>query len=429
MMCPMTKLARCTLVVVFVVQSLSAGSIPERTLSTSRQFVVYGPDASVRGIVSEAAEETKANLLSILGQPDQWKTPVVINLQPPQANLPEIPPAELHFSQTGFGLKLQLDLIIGPDADTALIERELLRAILLEMIYRRRTDIASGTVYVEPPDWLLEGMLAAKPTRDREPLIDALAVSNQSVSLEQFLRQRPTLLDSQARLMYRATAFAFLKLLIGSGDGQQALARYIDNLSAASDDPFADLKAHFPALRGDTKKLWKSTLALIISGQRYQLLSVEETNRQLDSLLNFKTADREFAGQATELADLVGKKFSPVEKANLERLNQQLVLLCMRANPTMRPIVREYQQIVELLGVGKFRKLSKRLETVKGTRAKLVGRMNEIDDYMNWFEATQSKTPSGVFGNFLKTAADRQSDAPRRRDPLSVYLDSIESQF
>ena len=83
-------------------QSLHA-VLPERSVSPSHQFIIYGADVVLRGAVSNLAEQTKTNLLALLRQRDAWKIPVVINLQPQQANLPEIPPAELHFSQTGFG--------------------------------------------------------------------------------------------------------------------------------------------------------------------------------------------------------------------------------------------------------------------------------------------------------------------------------------
>jgi hypothetical protein len=41
---------------------------------------------------------------------------------------PEIPPTSLRVSQTGFGVKLQLDLTVGQNLDGSLIERQLLRA-------------------------------------------------------------------------------------------------------------------------------------------------------------------------------------------------------------------------------------------------------------------------------------------------------------
>src|SRR5437868_4464179 len=115
---------------------LLCGGPSERSVSPSRQFVIYGSDADLRGAVSNLAERTKTNVLLLLRQRDDWKTPLVINLQPQQANLPELPPIDLRFSQTGFGLKLQLNLTISQAMDVSLIERELLRVILLEMVYR-----------------------------------------------------------------------------------------------------------------------------------------------------------------------------------------------------------------------------------------------------------------------------------------------------
>ena len=141
-------------VVLFGVLSfqLAYAAQPERSISPSRQFVIYGADAKIRGAVSSLAEQTKSNLLALLRQYDNWKTPVVVNLQSQQANLLEIPPADLRFSQTGFGIKLQLDLTISKNLDVSLVERELLRADLLEMIYQKQPNITAGAVLVEPPD-------------------------------------------------------------------------------------------------------------------------------------------------------------------------------------------------------------------------------------------------------------------------------------
>src|ERR1051325_2906158 len=103
------------------------GAQPEHSTSPSRQFVIYGANAKARGAISGLAEQTKTNLLGLLRQRDDWKTPIVIDLQPQQANAPEIPAADLRFSQTGFGIKLQLDLTISKNVDVSLVERELLR--------------------------------------------------------------------------------------------------------------------------------------------------------------------------------------------------------------------------------------------------------------------------------------------------------------
>ncbi len=404
-------------------------ALPDHSVSPSRQFVIYGANTTRRGAVSQIAEQTKANLLKILGQPDRWKTPIVVNLQSPQANVPELPSAELRFSQTGSGLKLQLDLTVGQDADASLIERELLRAILLEMIYRSEANIAPGSVYVEPPDWLLDGVLALTPGRDQQPLIQALALSRKIMPLEEFLRQRPALLDSPGRTLYRAYSFAFVQLLLEGTDGSSRLLRYIDNLSSASSDPLADLRKQFPLLSGDVDEIWQSRVARLSATRNSQLLGFDETEQQLGKLLRIKIAGTGASARTTELSDFLRRKLSPAEKIALDRLSGELLLLGARANPVMRPIVLDYQRIATLLVSGKRRKLSERLARLKTTRAELTARMSEIEDYLNWFEATQSKATSETFADYLKAAGESLAPVPRRRDALSAYLDSLEGQF
>jgi hypothetical protein len=404
-------------------------ALPERSVSPSRQFIIYGADTALRGTISDLAEQTKANLLALLRQRDNWSAPVVVNLQPQQANLPEIPPIELRFSQTGVGLKLQLDLTISQNLDASLVERELLRGILLEMIYRKEPHIAVGTVFVEPPDWLVDGVLALAPGRDRGPLIEALSAANKTLPLEEFLRQRPGLLDSAGRMLYRAYSFALVQLLVDGTDGPARLARYISNLSRASNDPLADLKAQFPSLAGDVKKSWQLAASRLSSFQGYQVLTFAESERRFAELLRVKIADTNKVAKLTNLDQLAQHKASQNEKIALNQLSHDLLLFVVQANPVLRPVAREYQQIATLLARGKRRGVNKRLARLKDTREKLTARMRDLDDYMNWFEATQMKSGSGNFTNYLKAVDQSQLLAPRRRDPLSIYVDALEDQF
>jgi hypothetical protein len=422
-----TKMKRRVIFIlsIFAWQSLHA-AIPERSVSPSQQFVIYGANAGLRGVVSEFAEQTKSNLLGLLRQPDRWKTPIVVDLEPQQANLPEIPPAALRFSQTGFGLKLQLDLTIAQTLDASLMERELLRAVLLEMIYRKQQDIAPGTVLVQPPDWLLDGVLALTPGRDRSALVEVLYTSDKPMSLEEFLQQHPALLDSGGRTLYRAYSSVLVQLLIEGIDGRARLSRYIENLSNASNDSLADLKAQFPVLAGDTEKTWRSTVIRLSGVQSYQLLAFADSERRLEELLRVKVP---LTGKSADLSDFARQKPSVAEKAALGQLSQALLLFVGQANPVLRPVAREYQQIAALLARGKRGGVAKRLARLQTTRAKLGARMNEIDDYMNWFEATQMESGSGNFTNYIKAADQSQLPTPRRRDPLSIYLDSLADQF
>jgi hypothetical protein len=426
-MSQLTSMIRHAILILSILlcQSLQA-ALPERSVSPSHQFIIYGGDATLRGAVSELAEQTKANLLALLGQRDRWKTAIVINLQPEQANLPEIPPAELRLSQTGSGMKLQLDLTIAQNLDASLMERELLRAILLEMIYRKESDIPPGVAFVEPPDWLLDGVLALTPGRDRGPLVEALSVSQKKMSLEEFLRQRSELLDSAGRTLYRACAFALVQLLVDGIDGRNRLARYIDSLPNASNDPVADLKAQFPALTGNAEKTWQSALTQTSGAQNYQLLTFIESERRLDELLRVKIPNTE---KSLDLSGLARQKASAGEKVALNELARALLLFICQANPVLRPVAREYQQMATLLARGKRRGIAKRLARLQTTREQLAARMSDVDDYMNWFEATQLPARSGVFADYLRAAGQPQATEPRRRDPISIYLDALEDQF
>jgi hypothetical protein len=402
---------------------------PGRSISPSRQFAIYGADAKVRGAVSSLAEQTKANLLALLRQRDDWKTPVVVNLQSQQANLPEVPPVDLRFSQTGFGIKLQLDLTISKNLDVSVVERELVRAILLEMIYRKQPNITAGAVLVEPPDWLIDGVLALAPGRDRGPLVEALTNTSTPAALEKFLHQRPGILDSTGRTLYRAYSFALVQMLLGEKDGAGRLARYIDHLSASSSDPLADLEAQFAFLANDAERAWQLGLRQLKSTQTFRLLTFAESERRLDELLRVKISEPNKPMKTVRLDEFTQHKPSVSEKMALDQLRRDLLFFVPQTNPVLRPIAREYQAIAALLARGKRRGMAKRLSRLEATGQRLVSRMSEIDDYMNWFEATQMKSASGNFTNYLKAVDQSQLQQPRRRDPLSVYVDALEDQF
>ena len=402
---------------------------PEHSTSPSRQFMIYGTGTKVRGAISGLGEQTKTNFLGLLRQRDDWKTPVVVNLQPQQSNVPEIPPADLRFSQTGFGIKLQLDLTISENVDVSLVERELLRAILLEMIYRKQPHISSGAVLVEPPDWLIDGALALAPGRDRGPLIEAVANTQKPLPLEKFLRQRPGLLDSTGRTLYRAYAFALVQMLVDGKNGGAQLAKYIDHLSDSSNDPLANLKAQFPLLADDAERTWQLALNRLKGLQTFRLFTFTESERRLDELLRVKISEPKKPVKLVRLDELAQHKLSASEKMAVDQLKRDLLFFVPQSNPVLRPIGREYQEILALLARGKRRGVPKRLSRLDATRQQLAARMTEIDDYLNWFEATQMNRGSGNFTGYLKAVDQSQIPAPRRHDPLSVYVDALEDQF
>jgi len=103
--------------------------------------------------------------------------------------------------------------------------------------------------------------------------------------------------------------------------------------------------------------------------------------------------------------------------------------LAGHTNPVLRPVVQDYQQISTRLAFGKNHSAAARLAELKALRAKLLARMSEIDDYLNWFEATQLSAPSRLFDDYVKSQAEAETSSRHRSDALSLYLDAVESEF
>ena len=165
-MLPLLKILCTVGAIVFLLARAAYPAGKPHSTSSSRQFIVYGADLRVRGAMCDLAERTKANLLRLLDLRDHWKPLLIINLDYPQANFPDASVPQLDFSQLGYGLKLQLNLLVKDNLQGSEVQRQLLRAILIELMYRGHGNIAAGTPYVAPPDWLVDGILELQPGRD-----------------------------------------------------------------------------------------------------------------------------------------------------------------------------------------------------------------------------------------------------------------------
>ncbi len=393
---------------------------------------MYGADVRVRGAMCELAERTKSNLLRLLGQRDGWKTPLIVNLDYPRANFPDAPVAQLDFSQLGYGLKLQLNLLLTSDMKGRPVQRELLRAILVEMMYRNRAHIAAGTPYVTPPDWLVEGVLALEPGRDSDDdakLLRTIVASKTIAPLEEIVSQKRAQLDAPSRRLHSAYSRALVQLLLGTPGGNSQLAGFIQDLPDAPNDRMADLRAHFPETLGRAPgKWWALSVAGLSATDRYQMLSAAETATRLDLALRFSLPAQDGTARDYSLGEYNAFRKLPAHREALGQVGQRLQLLGAQAHPSYRPLVQEAYELTELLARGQTRGIAPRLARLTSYRAVIEQQGTAIDDYLNWFEATQSKTSSGVFSQLIEARRKEDEALPRRRDPISVYLDSIEMQ-
>ena len=416
------------------VSALSVLADPlERSISSSRQFVVYGQDIGLRGAICDLAERTKRDVLQTIDQRDDWVTPIIISTRPVRANLPELPRSALHFAQTGFGLKIQLDLTIDFDTSQCDVRRELLGAVLLEMIYRERLNLPGGSRYLSPPHWLVAGITPWQSDLDKQQLIDLLrgAISNQNPSLAELLQPPPSPdLDSPSQLLLQAYFFELVEFLIRLPSGKKRLGQFISNLSFASDHPLVDLGLHFPELSDPAaaERSWKAHIEEVRQSQPEEPLTIEATEKELDKMLTL-TIQGSSAQVSYRFEEFPQFLRMPCAPSILAQLSGRLTLLESRAHPICRPIIHEYATIGSALARRKTVGVRRRLARLETSRKELRARDRQIADYVNWFEVTNSRIRSQAFTDYLKTAERLSEPGEKRHDPLSVYLDFIETQF
>jgi hypothetical protein len=410
-----------------------SGASTEQSISTSRQFIVHGSDLALRGVICDLAEHTKRELLGLVGQRDDWIMPIVINARRPQANLPELPRFNLELGQTGFGLKLQLDVLVDPATSRAEIRRELLRALILEMMYRREPQLPSGASYSSPPDWLLDGIRSEESDLPRDRVAALLALSARSENvwpLHRFVTQRVELLDAAARTLYRAYSCALVDMLSHGQDGPRSLLQFITDLPRASNDRMDDLRNHFPEVFGteSAELTWQKQIVRLSSGQAWQLLNLVETERRLAEILRFTISDRGRERSYDLVEFTIFQKHETARQA-LVAVEKKLKALATRAHPFFGAIIAEYAQIISSIERGRTLSIPQRLGQLASTRRAMAAQMRQIDDYLNWFEATSLVRSSGEFGDYLEAAERAHQPGPTRKDSISVYLDALETQF
>ena len=409
-----------------------AAPVPQ-SISTSRQFIVYGSDLGIRGAICDLAEQTKRELLAVLRQEDDWSIAIVVNAQYPRANLPELPPLKVDLAQTGSGLKFQLDLVLDPAVSRPEIRRELLRVLTLEMIYRAQPQLPSGATYVAVPAWFLAGIPSENFDLSRERVAALLKLSAGTGNvwpLHKFLAQRVEVLDAATRDLYCAYSLALVDLLNHRAVGRRHLKQFILDLPRAPNNPMEDLRDHFPEIFGteSAEVIWQRQIASFSSDQPYQLLSVRETERRLDKMLRITVSDR--AGpRSYELTQFRAFAKDKVAARVFPRLMTDLRVLASRAHPIYGPVIAQYAQIVSSLRRGRTGAVSTHLGELASTRRAISAQMRGIDDYLNWFEATRRVRPSGEFADYMK-AAERAAHPQRtKRDSISLYLNAAELQL
>jgi hypothetical protein len=333
--------------------------------------------------------------------------------------------------ETDTGFKVNMNVVLGDDVDGMRFQNDIVRALLLEYAYRQTPAIKSGRAYAEPPVWLVEAIVQAM--RPREPgenadVFKALVAGGKIPSLHDFFAENPADLDSTSRELYQAHALSLLQLLVELPQGRASLAAFVRDIPRGDNgDAVANVIAHFSALAGSEQSLekwWALSLVRFAGSDRFHGMTAEETEKQLAALLTLELTVKDEKKKFT--VDQFKEYLKvPASREVLKSRVFDLAALSGGAHALFRPIIVEYEQILAELARGKTKEVPKKLATASTYREMILTRLGDINDYLNWMEATQMPSQSGAF----KLAEKADDSQPKRNDGITKYLDAMEREF
>jgi hypothetical protein len=431
-------IARVLLMVALLCTGASAAEkveVKRRTVSSSRQFVVFCSNDVLRSRVASAAEWVKADVLALLNETDRWKIPVLINLEPASSEAAAQRPVQLRFLETPEGPKITMHVLIGNDPAAVNLQKHLVRALLLEYAYRDRGGVKGGEEYFDPPWWLVDGALQIFRQRDQgvdSDFFRQLIESNKLPPIQDFLGLRSDNVGAAAQAVDAAWAMCFLQLLLEQPGGKSTLARFVAAWPDCSGDALAALARQYPPLSdaANMQKWWTVNVAKLSTADRYKGLSADETDRELSQLLKFEVITNK-AGEKKPFTLSECDEFAklPGSKAAMGALRSSLAALGTQANALLRPALNDYAQIALDVQRGKTKHVRDRVARIEQYRTAVLHRNGEIADYLNWYEATQIGARSNAFDSYLKAANEISQEEARRKTPIAEYLDQLQKEF
>ncbi len=438
-----------------------------RTYADNSPFNIWGGNRTQRSNLFTAAGLVRRSVLDALHLPDEWSHPIVLQIREPLSNGTDLrPPVWTAISQVEGGFRIEINLTPRRQAVPGPLLREnLVRAILADRVLKGKQGLDLAGASSPPPDWLLHGTLALMDYRQlgrSSQTFSQVFQLGRVLSVQDILDADPTGMDSVSLTIYRVSCGGLLMMLVEQPKGPEQLAKLLPALGRSGVDQATLIEQTFPELTGSSSSLskwWSLQIAALSQPGMEEVRKPDETEKLLAEALVLRyaqpapgekrphvlkrlfTRDKTTApappsdgkplpGQSCGIEDY-GKVLALPEAASAFNLvDLSLTRLMLRAHPVYRPIIQEYQENIRALAKGKAGKnLPATLSRLAETRKKLAETLRKIEDHLDWYEATQSASPSGSFEAYLEAADVLEKPRPPRGDAVSRYLDEVEAEY
>ena len=417
------------------------GAAAGEAVSRSRLFRVTGGDGGARGTIALLADETRDELRALTEEKGEENVVVPIRVmlsgRPGEPSPPRPVVMELFFDDHAYDLRVRVHLGRG-------IERErfasiLTSALIYERTLRSRKPSESELGFNVPP-WLVEGLREATAWRlkksDRrhyEALFKRGGIygMDQLFSVTEAHREG---MDTAMKLAFQVSSGALVMALLEQPRGKEGFRAFLTEVAGFQGEMPVLLRKHFPELNlSETSlaKWWALQMANKGTAPLSDSLSIAETEAGLEEALklHFRGEDGIVTEKPlsawSELGDL-----KPYERMDVLKPAQDGVWrLSYRSFPSYRPLLVEYQAVLSSLERWKTEKVAGQLVQLEQSRALMRAKAERARDFLDWFEITRARNPSGVFDDYLKLKDRLQERKHVRRDPMSDYLDRMDDLF
>ncbi len=425
------RLVACFCLLGCAVASARETALVARSTSASGAFVVYSADAVRRSDLVRRAEVARTVWGELVEENPESGPPIIIQDLLGRAKPRGVSGARTAvFEGDGGTLKVQIDIYDAAMLRGLMLEPEIFRALALHEIYRKHPP-KSGRPFHSPPAWLVEGLaeqMRVKENGSPDGVYATLLKSERPPRLEEFLKTKPELLEATSLTLYRTQALALVEALRQLSEGRKGFSAFLESLEGRDPDMKA-LLAAFPSLQNDPSrlgKIWTLAIARSSTPNGIDPYSIGETIRALKGLLDISVAVN---AKDPAKGEIRGAEALPALARSdggpylMRQKSAEFLTLEFRAHPLLRPVIEEYRKIATELAAKPKKNLAKQIEENGKILDLLLQRTGQVDDYLNWFEATQLDSLSE---NFLEIT--NPQEPPQRTDPITLHLNAIETR-
>lgn len=427
----------------------------------SKQIRVESNDPSVKAAFTNFSDKLYREFRQMLHEPDDvWKFPIEIKVSGTSHDVVDGPTAVTDVELLLDGsFHLQLFVRLHNRYDQTEVNRRFIQLLLYEMMvrpYAGKTEAFQGKQLRVPP-WLIRGideLIKHRASGRPSDLFAGIVKSRKVLPVSEILDQAgDQSLDPVTDSIFGASSAALVAALLDQEEGSQSFRGYLVDLTSpdkhGSDNPSAQLRKHFPGLRGSPdalEKWWSLQIASMGQLQAFEFLSPAQTETALTEALLVEVPAEEakqaegfrkllphakpkpgYSGRVQDFDDFLDHTNA---KAALQECRMKLRTLGLQAFPLYRGVVLRYEMAVLNLIEGRTRGMDEELEKADREREGIQRSMSRVEDYMNYFEATQAEGTSEAYEQYrqMKEKLEREG-RPQRSDRISKYLDALEHEY